>query len=86
MRTSIKIIFITATLLLLIGCSKVNQENYNKLQVGMKYSEVTAILGKATNCQESMGAKSCVWGKEDKKISVTFIGGSCAIFSNTGLQ
>ena len=86
MRTSIKIIFITATLLLLIGCSKINQENYNKLQIGMKYPEVIAILGKATNCTESLGTKSCIWGNENKNITVNFIGDTCAIFSNTNLQ
>lgn len=31
---------------LLIGCSKLNKENYDKLKVGMGYEEVVAILGK----------------------------------------
>jgi hypothetical protein len=77
---------IAAILLLLTGCSKINQENYNKLEIGMKYSEVVTILGKATNCNEALGTKSCIWGNESKNITVNFIGDTCAIFSNTGLQ
>ncbi|HIJ78282.1 MAG: DUF3862 domain-containing protein [Desulfobulbaceae bacterium] len=86
MRNSITIVLVAATLLLLIGCSKVNQENYHKLKVGMKYAEVVALLGKADNCNEALGSKSCIWGDENKNITVNFIGDTCIIFSNTGLQ
>ena len=41
-RVAIPIILIIclAPMLILLGCSKINQENYNKLEVGMDYDEV----------------------------------------------
>ena len=86
MHHFIKMLFVAAALLLLTGCSKVNKENYDKLKMGMEYTEVTTILGKPTNCTESMGTRVCIWGSETKHIKVTFLGDKTAFFSNDGLQ
>jgi len=59
--------------LLAAGCSKLTQENYAKLQTGMKYDEVTAILGSPDNCSESLGVKKCTWGDEQKHININFV-------------
>jgi Domain of Unknown Function with PDB structure (DUF3862) len=79
-----------ALLLLLSACSKVTQENYDKLTMGMKYSEVVELLGEPNNCKELMQIKQCVWGnasKEDElSISINFIGNNVVLFSSTGLQ
>jgi len=45
--------------ILLCACgSRVNLDNYNKLKTGQSYSEVKAILGEATNCDEMLAFAS----------------------------
>jgi len=59
--------------LLAAGCSKLTQENYAKLETGMKYDEVTAILGNPDKCSETLGVKKCTWGDEQKHININFV-------------
>ena len=79
-----------ALLLLLSACSKVTQENYDKLTMGMKYSEVIEFLGEPDNCKELMQIKQCVWGDASNEggpsISVNFVGNNLVLFSSRGLQ
>ena len=75
-----------ATLLFIAGCSKATTENYDKLKMGMDYSEVTALLGSPDNCKESMGTKSCSWGNEAKNIKVNFLADKTVVFSRTGIK
>jgi len=70
---------------LIMGCSKVSKENYDKLEMGMEYSKVTALLGNPNSCTESIGVKSCIWGNEAKNIKVNFLGDQTVVFSGTGL-
>ena len=74
------------TLLFTAGCSKITKENYDKLEMGMEYSEVTALLGNPDNCTESMGAKSCTWGSEAKNIKINFLADKTMVFSSTGIK
>jgi Domain of Unknown Function with PDB structure (DUF3862) len=79
-----------AFLLLLSACSKATQENYDKLTMGMKYSEVIEILGEPDSCKELMQIKQCVWGDASNEngpsISINFVGNNVVLFSSTGLQ
>jgi len=75
-----------ATLLFTSGCSKVTKGNYDKLETGMEYGEVTALLGTPDSCAESMGAKSCIWGNETKNIKVGFLSDQTMVFSSTGIK
>lgn len=68
------------------GCSKVTRENYDRLEMGMEYSEVTTLLGNPTRCTESIGVKSCIWGNEAKNIKVNFLGDQILIISSAGLK
>ena len=71
----------------LAGCSKVTNENYKKLKLGMSYEEVNTIIGAPDNCFDVIGTKSCIWGKEDSKhIKVSFIGDNAATFSTKDLN
>jgi hypothetical protein len=82
-------LFLLALLALLFftaGCSKVTKENYDKLEMGMEYSKVTAFLGSPASCQESIGVKSCIWGDETKNIRVNFLGDQIVVISSTGLK
>ena len=71
---------------LLSACSKVNKENYDKLELGMSKEEVQAVIGGSDNCDETMGTLSCVWGDKDgKHIKVLFVADAAVNFSNSGL-
>ena len=76
--------------LLLSACSPVTQENYDKLGMGMKYAEVTEILGEPSECKELMQIKQCRWGETSKEggasISVNFVGNNVVLFSSSGLE
>lgn len=60
-------------LVMLLGCSKLTQENYSKIKTGMEYAEVVRILGKPDTCSDVLFAKNCVWGNEQKNITVNFV-------------
>ena len=71
--------------LLLIGCSKVTQANYAKIEVGMTYQEVVDILGPPDQTTDVMGARNCIWGKEPKTINIKFIADKVVFHSAQGL-
>ena len=73
--------------LLLIACSRqLSLENYNQLKVGQTTGEVEKLLGEPTRCDEMLSVRACVWGDEQKGISVNFIGGQVLLFSATNLR
>ena len=76
---------ILVALWLTVGCSKITQENYDKLKMGQDYDEVVKILGKADECSEVIGIKNCSWGGDKKYIKVKFAGNRVILFSAQGL-
>ena len=81
----ITLLFLVIIVLISVGCSKLNKENYEKLKMGMAYSEVISILGKADKCDSTIGVKSCTWDSEAKQIKVKFIAEKVVFFSEEGL-
>ena len=73
-------------LVLLAGCSKLSQKNYEKLKVGMEYEEVVKILGKPDNCAGALFAKNCTWGNEQKNITISFVGDKVVIYASKNLK
>ncbi|MBU2713784.1 hypothetical protein [Zooshikella harenae] len=73
------------TLLLLAGCTKVTQENFEKIEVAMAYSEVTAVLGEPDNCESLSLFKNCFWGDNKKQISIKFVDDKVTLKSSKGL-
>ena len=72
---------------LLCACGgRVNLDNYNKLKVGQSYSEVKAILGEAANCDEMLGIRSCVWGDENRGVTVNFVSDKVLLLSAHNLN
>ena len=82
-----KIVLTIASLsiLLSIGSSDLTKENYDRLKVGMSYSEVETILGEADQCSGTIGIKNCIWGDDKKYIAVNFAGDKVIIYSGQGL-
>ena len=76
---------LTLTLVFLAGCSKINTENYDKLEMGMAYEEVVSLLGKADHCEGAMGLKDCMWGDDAKHIKISFAADKVVIYSGKGL-
>jgi hypothetical protein len=72
--------------LLLTGCSKLNRENYDKLQMGISYTQASSILGKAERCDDTLGTTSCIWGNEGKNIKIRFIADKATFFSSEGIN
>lgn len=72
--------------LLMVACSKVNQQNYAKLESGMTKTEVEKLLGAPDDCAGAMGMSSCTWGDRKHYISVQYAGDKVVMFSGEGLK
>jgi hypothetical protein len=79
-------ILLVVSLLVFLGCSKVNKENYDSLRVGMSYDAVVAILGKPNSCDSMGEASSCVWGNVSKNIKVRFLADRAVLINAQGIQ
>jgi hypothetical protein len=72
---------------LLGACGRsLSLDSYNKLQVGQSYDEVKQIVGEPARCDEMLGVRTCVWGDEQRGISVNFVGGKVLLLSARNLQ
>lgn len=77
---------------LAISCNKVTPENYEKIETGMTSAQVEDILGKGT--EQSGGgvavgdlkasAKTVVWEKGDKTITVSFANDQVVMKTKSG--
>ena len=83
----LKKITLLASVLLLASCSKLTMENYQKIEVGMKYDEVTELIGTPKECNESLGTRRCIWGDEEgTNVKINFISGAAVMFSHKNLN
>jgi SmpA/OmlA family protein len=78
--------------LFITACSKVNQENFLKIQEGMSEQEVIALLGKPTESQSvnllGVSGTTSRWVGKDAVIAVRFVNGKVALrsFDQPGRQ
>jgi len=82
----IRTVIAMGLLLVMLGCSKITLENYNKISVGMSYDEVTQLIGPPDECDDVMGVRNCLWGDEKRAIKVSFVGSKVLLFSSSNLQ
>lgn len=73
-------------LLVLLGCSRLTLENYNKIEVGMSFDEVAKLIGPPQKCDDVMGLRSCTWGDEKRSVSVSFAAGKVLLFTSSNLN
>jgi hypothetical protein len=71
--------------LLLAACSRVTNENYRKIRVGITYPEVVQLLGEPAKCDSLLTARSCTWGSKGKTIDIQFVADQVILFSSKGL-
>ena len=71
--------------LLMVACSKVNQENFLKVQEGMSEEEVISLLGRPTesNSVNVLGVSGTAsrWVAGDTEVTVRFVNGKVAFKS-----
>ena len=72
--------------LLLAACSQLTVENYDKLKIGMPYTEVKQLLGTPARCIDLLGVKSCTWGDDKRYITVNFLGDQVVIFNAENIR
>lgn len=82
----IRTILLLVLIAMLLGCSKLTVNNYAKIKTGMTYSEVVGILGKPDSSSEALFVKNCVWGNEQKNISVNFVGDKAILSTSKNLR
>lgn len=70
---------------LLVACSRVTNENYRKIQVGMEYPQIVQLLGEPARCDALLNAKTCTWGSKGKTIDIQFVADKVVFFSSRGL-
>ena len=70
----------------LAGCSKLTADNYARIKTGVEYNEVVRILGKPDSCSEVVFVKSCVWGNEQKNITISFMGDKAILTSSKNIK
>jgi hypothetical protein len=70
---------------LIVGCSRVNEENFLKIRDGMSEEEVIALLGAPTESNSvtvlGISGTSSRWVGRDAVISVRFVNGKVALKS-----
>jgi hypothetical protein len=82
----IRTVIAMGLLLVMLGCSKITLENYNKISVGMGYDEVTQLIGPPDECDDVMGVRNCLWGDAKRSIKVSFVGNKVLLFSSSNLK
>ncbi|WP_298436260.1 DUF3862 domain-containing protein [Geobacter sp.] len=82
----LRLVMVLFALGMLIGCSKLTMENYRKIKVGIEYAEVVKILGKPDSCSEALFVRSCVWGDEQKNITVNFVNDKVMLFTSKNIN
>lgn len=73
-------------LLVTLGCSRLTIENYNQISSGMRYEEVTQLLGKPDACDDVMGVRNCRWGDDTRSVNVSFVSDKVLLYSSSNLQ
>ena len=79
------LIFFLFPMLILLGCSKINQKNFDKLKAGMEYDEVLKILGKPDNCESVLNMKNCTWEESQKNIKILIFADKVVLLSSQGI-
>ena len=77
-------VLLLSTVGLMAGCSKVNQHNYEQLEVGLSFTSVQGLLGGPNECEDQLGTKSCVWGTDNRFIRGSFVADKLVLYSGEG--
>lgn len=85
-RTISSVLLLLSLCFLVVSCSSLTQQNYEKIKVGMSYQEVEKILGANPTCDSAVGVKNCTWGTAEQHVKVQFVADKVALHSAKGLK
>lgn len=77
-------VLIATIVIWLPACSKVNQHNYDQLEVGLSQQSVEGLLGKPELCEDESGTISCFWVDGDRSIRCSFVSDKLVLYSSEG--
>jgi hypothetical protein len=84
-NTVLAAVFVAMAAIAIAGCSRVNQENFLKIQEGMTEEEVISILGRPTESSSvnilGVSGTASRWVSGDTVITVRFVNGKVALKS-----
>lgn len=80
------VVLAVVTFLLSACGSSLSLDNYSKLKVGQSYAEVKQIIGDPARCDEMLGVRTCVWGDDQRGISVNFVADKVLLLSAKNLK
>jgi len=86
MKRPARLLCLTALTIALGACSKLTVENYDKLKMGMTYSEVKQLLGAPDKCNDVLTVKSCTWGDDKRFVQVSFVADQVILFNSSNLR
>ncbi len=66
------------------ACSKINQQNYNKLEVGLSFDSVKKLLGEPMGCEVHLGTRYCSWSEKQRHIRCNFQADRVVLYSSEG--
>lgn len=76
--------------LLLMACSKINQDNFAKIKHGMALEEVVKLLGEPTSSQtidiSGISGTSAVWKTDKVEIDIQFLNNRVSVKSYSTLD
>lgn len=73
----IKYLLVLGAAVLLLGCSKLSQENFNKVKSNMTFKEVIVLLGNPTSVENitisGLSGTSAVWKDKHIEVDIQFL-------------
>jgi len=85
-----KLFIVLIMSLALLACSKVTQENFNKIKTNMTMKEVISILGEPTSSDSvniaGISGTSAIWKEKEAEIDIQFLNDKVTVktFSKSG--
>lgn len=89
MKTLLQSLALALLCMLVLACSKLSQQNFDKIQTNMTMKEVIAIIGQPTSSESinvaGISGTSAVWKNKDAEIDIQFLNDRVAVkaFSNS---
>ncbi|MBX3708558.1 MAG: outer membrane protein assembly factor BamE [Gammaproteobacteria bacterium] len=89
-KNLLRLLLTTCLCLLILACSKLTQENFDKIKPEMTMQEVIAILGEPTSAESiniaGISGTSAVWKDNYAEIDIQFLNDKVTVkaFSKTG--
>lgn len=91
-KTLLKSLALGFLCVLVFACSKLSQQNFDKIKTNMTMQEVTAIIGQPTSSESiniaGISGTSAVWKNKDAEIDIQFLNDRVAVkaFSSSAEQ